>query len=63
MADLEFIILRQILKRATSPLTPDQILNEVREMGYPRVKAREVDKPLKRFRPRGHRPHPTQVGC
>ncbi len=46
MADLESTILRQILKRATSPLTPDQILNEVHEMGYPRVKAREVDKAL-----------------
>jgi diadenosine tetraphosphate (Ap4A) HIT family hydrolase len=46
MPDLESIILRQILKRATTPLTPDQILNEVRETGYPRVKAREVDKTL-----------------
>ena len=46
MSDIESIILRQVLKRASTPLTPEQILNEVREMGYPRVKAREVDKIL-----------------
>ena len=46
MPDLESIILRQILKCATTPLTPEQILNEIREMGYPRVKAREVEKAL-----------------